>query len=804
MKINQGHSTTFIAGYNDHGEPQSLEAHLLGVAENASRRFPQSDYGYLTGLLHDIGKYSQAFQVHVRPVHGEAVEYGESDISGKVDHSSAGAQYALRLFREIAGRTQDDEVRRLSELIVRIVGHCIAGHHSGLLNGISSDDSPSLDRRLKKAVEAYDANLSAEIVKKAHALVSSLLAEENLDFVCRWIQEDGAICGRDAFSLQFAIRMLFSAVVDADRLHSEETRNCAQWAVRQATKVNSLPELRSRLEDHLSTLNTSREINRIRNQVSAECRKAAQEKPGFFDLTVPTGGGKTFASMRFALHHAICHGMRRIIYVIPYTSIIDQNADEFRKVFDSDGRTRNVLEHHSNLEPKKETPESRLLAENWDAPIVITTSVQFFESLYTNKATRCRRLHSIRNSVIILDEVQTVPVRYLQAITWALEELVANHGCTVVLCTATQPVLDSVRIDGEGALDNHRIGLINVRSIVRDPAGLYKSLKRVQVIPVPSTKPLSVVEVAEQIRARASKRTSILSIVNTKRNAAALFAELKDDVALEGRLFHLSTAMCPQHRRDVMEIVKNCAAYARKVGTHAPILVSTQLVEAGVNLDFDVVFRAMAGVDSIAQAAGRCNREGALLPTLGKTYVYEAEEQLGSLIDIIEAKRAGLSALSAIENDPNLASNEKDPIGLIAVQEYFERLYWSRRGEMDKQKIIARLSACRDLEHAADIPFAAIAEDFKLIKEDTLSVLVPYGTEGKRLIADLKRGGHLGLAEIRVPGQYAVNVYRAALPRFASIIEETPAGWLVVDSSKHYTEVGLQLPETLGVEDYIL
>lgn len=793
----------FIARYDNEGKPQGLEEHLLGVAATSSRLVDKTCYGEMVGLLHDIGKYSSAFQENIRLSNeGNLNNYEESDISGKIDHSTAGAQLLRSLLCELAEHLGDNEVIRLSDFIARIIGHCIVGHHTGLLNGISGSDGASLDRRLNKSIEPYRDNIPPIIRQRIDSLAEVILADENMAHVCQWIDDEGYVSGRYAFSLQFFIRMLFSALVDADRLHSEKTGNPAQWHVRQSIKFEQLPILLRKLENHLSGFKADSAVNRIRNHVSEQCRIAATLKPGFFELSVPTGGAKTLGSLRFALRHAIQYDMCRIFYVMPYTSIIDQNADEFRKILDADGGTQNVLEHHSNLEPLKETPESRLQSENWEAPVVVTTNVQFFESLYTHRTSRCRRLHSIRKSVIVLDEAQSIPVRYLQAVTWALEELVTNYGCTVVFCTATQPVLDTHRLDSVQG-DNHRIGLKNIHPIIENPRTLYKSLKRVQVYPFGSG-PLSIAQIADEITKKAIGGSSVLSVVNTKRNASALFKLLRQEKALSGLLFHLSTSMCPRHRKDVIEIIKQLILYHRKVGSHAPILISTQLVEAGVNLDFDIVFRAMAGVDSIVQAAGRCNREGKMLPKLGEVYVYEAEEKLGGLTDIIEAKRAGIATISVLASAAELSDEDKDIIGVKAVQEYFEQLYWRRRAEMDRDGIVKRLAACRQLEYAADIPFADISEEFRLIKDDTIGVLVRYGDEGKGLIEQLKKGGCLNLEECRKAQQYTVQIYRSALAEYKPIIEETPSGRLVVDSSLHYGEVGLLHPDSLKVEDYIL
>lgn len=782
----------YIARFSEAGEEQALIDHLTGVGKKMLSLADNDAFSEITGMVHDIGKYSVAFQEYIR---------SDSD-ENKPDHSSAGAQWILSLLSRRAEQIADEEIQRLVKLIASIISHCVVGHHSGLLNGTSVGEETSLEYRLTKTVEPYLNNIAPEISEKMDLLINVLLSEKTLEYVCRWIGSDGDIFGRDAYSLQFAIRMLFSALVDADRLDSEQAGNPDQWRARIAIKKDTFPVLLKKIEDHLEALASDGAVNKVRKEVSAQCKHAASNEPGFFDLTVPTGGGKTFASLRFALHHAINYEMRRVIYVMPYTTIIDQNADEFRKVLDQDSGTTNVLEHHSNMEPKRETVESELLADNWESPVVVTTSVQFFESFYASKPSRCRRLHAIRQSVIILDEAQTVPVRYLKAVTWALEELVANYNCSVVFCTATQPLLDSRRLDGE-APDNHRIGVMKIRPIITDPQKHFLALSRVRVRPVDSENPLCVPEIVDRVIAKTRESKSVLCILNTKSNAKAIFKELRKNEIVADRVWHLSTSMCPQHRKDVIEIVKLLTSYCRKTGTKAPVVISTQLVEAGVNLDFDVVFRAMAGIDSIAQAAGRCNREGRMSHP-GEVYYFRAEEDLRRLRDITEAKRAGIDTISALDGDASITQTGKDPIGLKAVEEYFQRLYWSRSSEMDAKEIITRLASPRRLEEGADVPFATIADDFRFIEKDTISILVPYGEEGKALAEKLLKGGAFELDEYRLARRYSVQVFRDSIPQFASIVTETRSGWLVLPESKHYNETGLLGPNELSVEDYII
>jgi len=379
---------------------------------------------------------------------------------------------------------------------------------------------------------------------------------------------------------------------------------------------------------------------------------------------------------------------------------------------------------------------------------------------------------------------------------------VTNYKCTVVFCTATQPLLDSRRLDADSQ-DNHRIGVKNIRPIIIAPEKHFVALSRVRVSPVDSNEPLSDRDIASRVIEKANEMKSVLCIFNTKQNAKAAFKELKKNEILSARLWHLSTSMCPQHRKDVIEIIKLLTAYCRKTGTKAPIVISTQLVEAGINLDFDVVFRALAGIDSIAQAAGRCNREGKM-SNPGEVYYFTAEENLRNLRDIADAKRTATNTLSAIAGDATLTREEKDPIGLKAVEEYFQRLYWSRASEMDAKGIIARLSSPRRLEEGADVPFATISDEFHFIEKDTVSILVPYGDIGKLLCEKLIKGGMLGFDEYKIASRYSVQVFRDSLPKFKPIIDPTKSGWLVLADTKHYNEIGLIGPDELSVEDYIL
>ena len=437
---------------------------------------------------------------------------------------------------------------------------------------------------------------------------------------------------------------------------------------------------------------------------------------------MPTGGGKTFASLAFALHHAHRHrGLRRVVVAIPFTSIIEQTAEEYRKAL---GPLANLglIEHHSNLDPKRDTRANNLAAENWDAPLVVTTNVQLYESLFAAKTTPCRKLHRLAGSVIILDEAQTLPVELLAPTLAALKELVARYGCTVVLCTATQPALEHRPRDFE-------VGLAGVRPIVDDVNSLHAALKRVEV------SRLGVLA-DEQLVERLAAERAALCVVNTRPHAAGLFDKLVSRLGSANGCYHLSTFMCAQHRRDALAEIR------RRLKDGKPCrLVSTQLIEAGVDVDFPAVYRAPAGFDSIAQAAGRCNREGNLKgedgrPATGRVYLFDTEAP----------PPPGMLRQSA-EKARELSDAHPDPLTPPAVEAYFRLFYWSRQHEWDKHGVLPHFG----YPHPPGLPpfmYRQAADAYRIIREEQTPILVPYTKEGR---ADARRAADGPAGRLRVP-----------------------------------------------------
>ena len=658
-----------------HSGGHLLVAHLHTVAALAakfSQAFdsaePARRWAYLAGLWHDLGKYRPGFQRYVRLADGE-----NAHIEGKVGgrektHSAAGALWAIQ------------QLNQPNRPYGHILAYLIAGHHAGL------DD---WDGGLKERLQSSDAQ---------QELADALAAQPPADVLAHGDLVARIPGGPAGFALW--VRMLFSCLVDADFLDTEAHFDADKPARREG--FPTLAQMRLALDAHMAALPVADTlVNRLRADVLRQCRAQAALPAGFFSLTVPTGGGKTLSSLAFALEHAQAHGHRRIIYAIPYTSIIEQTADVFRNVFKALG-DEVLIEHHSQFDAaeKDETARSRLACENWDAPLVVTTNVQLFESLFAAKTSRCRKLHNLVGSVIVLDEAQQLPPAFLQPILDVLNLLVAHYGVTVVLCTATQPALNSTTYFD--ASRNLR-GLTNVREIIDNSDALFAALKRVHVeLPPDWTTPTAWADVAAQL----SAEDCVLAIVNTRKAAREL-----QRLMPEGTL-HLSALMCGAHRKDVITEIKQRLQAKREGRDNRPLrVVSTQLVEAGVDMDFPVVYRALAGLDSIAQAAGRCNREGRL-EGLGRVVVFVPPERppMGYL-------RKGADACIT-----TLHGQAHDPLARCLFDRYFKEFYHSV--ELDRHGIVAQLKV---EPRTLAVQFRTAADAFRLIDDqDTATVVVRY------------------------------------------------------------------------------
>ncbi|EDY82288.1 CRISPR-associated helicase Cas3 domain protein [Verrucomicrobiia bacterium DG1235] len=668
------------------GECGHLDKVARLTAKFSEEMFPEGsddakvarEWGWFAGLWHDLGKFAPDWQEYLKKKVSDA---HRDECIGKVDHSTAGAQWAVAR----------------SAMVGHLFAYAIAGHHSGLAD--SESESACLSKRLKKSVASLgavpDAITRLEVPKLPPA-----------------VQRRFRDCLLPNASPAFALysRMLFSCLVDADFLATESFMNPGQAKDRSKAPSSLIERMDQILTQHVEDFGVpNSSVNQARSAVYQQCLEAAENPVGLFTLTVPTGGGKTLSSLAFALRHAIRHRQRRVIYVIPFTSIIEQNAQVFAEVFDALSKELGipiVLEHHSNLSPESETIQTRLASENWDAPIIVTTAVQFYESLHAARTSSCRKLHNIANSVVILDEAQCLPRDYLHPCLDVLQQLAAIYHTSVVLCTATQPAIKKS--------ETFPIGIDGAFEIISDPQLLFENLRRVQVI---NRGPLEDGVIAREMNAE----PQCLAIVNTRRHARELFNRL----ASEGEAYHLSTLMCPLHRKEILREARELLVVKKPVR-----LVSTQLIEAGVDVDFPRVYRSMAGIDSIGQAAGRCNRNGKL-ESLGETHLFASEHQRSEAYF-----RETTNVTSQV-----LALNE-DPLSLASVEQFFHLYYHEHRPangkRWDSKEILEdyRLNQNRSLPFG--FQFREVAKKFQLIENDQTSIVIHYDGEAKALIEDLR------------------------------------------------------------------
>lgn len=734
--------------------PQTLQEHLEGtadVAEAFAVCFGSESWARAEALCHDAGKSRAEWQHYLTNIssYSQAEEASNESASGqgKVDHSSYGAKFAEEMFPGLSGR---------------IISYCIAGHHAGLPD-FKNGGAASLSARLQN-------RNTSEIDPQCRALLQN----------CRLLPPPYKLLPQ-GLDFSFWIRMLFSCLCDADYLDTEKYMDPDSFAERG--HYLSLGQLRDRFNTYMDQ--KSREsaekhpgpVHDWRQRVLSDCRNAAQLSPGFFSLTVPTGGGKTLSSMAFALDHAIKWKKSRIIYVIPYTSIIEQNAEEFRKAVGEDA-AENIIEHQSNIDEEESTERSRLAIENWDAPVIVTTTVQFFESLFAARPGRCRKLHNIVNSVVILDEAQLLPDAYLEPILAAMKILAEHYGVSFVICTATQPALgkqdDFPKFPG---LEKN-----SIREIIRDVPGIYRALKRVRIeLPDDWNSPIKNADLAQRICAEGS---SLLCIVPTKDGCRDLYKQVKK--LSPGICYHLSDRMCAQHRSMQIEEIKEKLKAGERI-----VVISTSLVEAGVDFSFPVVYRAAAGLDSIAQAAGRCNREGELGPELGKVVIYVPERQI----------KQGFLRKAADTTMELLKTGDRDPLDYSIYNDYFSRLYW-KSTSLDEAKIMQALKPDTiDL----GMQFRTAAERFQIIPKGQKDVLVPYG-KGTELIRELKAiGPKAGL--IRKLQRYTVSVYQnefEQLKKQGSLCEVWPGLFALSCEMQYSGEIGLLINmDQANPEDYI-
>jgi CRISPR-associated endonuclease/helicase Cas3 len=646
-----------------------LIPHLLETAERASgfaSAFGCAELAYAAGLLHDLGKYQRDFQLRLR---------GDPR---SVDHAAHGAVYARRHYKQFG----------------KLIAHGIAGHHAGLADNLFEADG-RLDR--------MDVSLDA-IVETA--------GRDGLTFpsLPGFPRLKGS---KDAgFQRAFLVRMLFSCLVDADYLATEDFYVQAEsrpTPLRGAAA--NLTDLADALDRHFARFAPSppSSLNARRAEILSHARSKAGSPPGVFTLTVPTGGGKTLTSLAFALDHARANGLERVVVGIPFTSVIEQTAQVYRDALAPHRDA--ILEHHSafdqsTIDGKEARSKLSLAMENWDQPLIVTTTVRLFESLFSNRPSQCRKLHNLARSVIVLDEVQTLPLELLRPCVAALKELAANYGCSIVLCTATQPALLADLPSGGRPFVN---GFEAVIELAPDPPALFEDLRRVRVKSIGE-------QTDEDLTACLAGAPQALCIVNSRLHAQTLY----DAIAhLEGAR-HLSTLMCAAHRRAVLAEIREDLKAERPCR-----VISTSLIEAGVDVDFPLVLRAEAGLDSILQAAGRCNREGRRKANDSVTLVFQPA-----------AGKRPQSMRMAIESTEGVFRTFDDVTTLAAVSAYFGQLF-DRKGDavLDAKGI---LKACEERATTLDFPFKTIAADFQMIDDYNLPVIVAWDEAAKAAVEDLR------------------------------------------------------------------
>ncbi len=688
---------------------QDLVEHLNEVSTLATgfaEPFGAGDQARRMGLLHDIGKYGkQAQRRQIDPEHAP-----------KCDHSTAGAKVALANLQDAAA------------------AFAIAGHHTGLqCLGSVGDKHGSLLGRIANT-EINDADIQAW---KTEVDLPNIIAKPY------------------AFDFAFAffVRMMFSCLVDADYLDTSAFMNRKRVEPSRCTDA-LIAELCEKLKAYVKPwLDAPKgELGEIRNEILKACMEHGTDLPGIFSLTVPTGGGKTIASMMFALIHAAEHHKKRIIYVVPYTSIIEQNADVFAGIFGKE----NVLEHHSNVDLSKNTEDEiskhKLAAENWDSPIIVTTAVQFFESLFSSKPSKCRKLHNISDSVIVFDEAQMLPVPYLRPCVKTIAELVKSYGVTAVLCTATQPALNR--------FINEDIPNIKITELCPDAPGVFHAMRRVTF---KKEGKMSDEDAAQAL----NERNQGLCIVGSRKRAKRIYDLLKGEGC-----FHLSALMTPNHRRRAIQAMRE-----RLINGLPCRVVSTSLIEAGVDIDFPEVWREMAGLDSILQAAGRCNREGKRPPEECVVHVFECEGADGAY-KLFEMNRA--------------AAREIDRKGLDyyapeTATEYFKRLYTMKTNRLLDEKNV--------LDELNKLDFRKADELFEIIDKNMITVYIPNADNAQDM--ELLRSGEVSRELMRRLGSDAVSVYPNELKTLCGkgvLMPDNEDGYAVLaDDNAYSAETGLDV-----------
>ena len=808
------------------GLQQLLIDHLLETSTISGQFTAKLNLGFvgeLLGLMHDFGKYSQKFQNYIRRVNNVGFNFDQDDEDSFKggDHSTAGAQWVYRELRKFGA------AQGIGELFGQMLGLCIASHHGeGLIDCLDGEGNPKWIERFNKTNELThlaecERNANEAVQQKAKELVGENLIRSLLNAVKPILSDQATNNKIKEFYLGCLTRFLFSCLIDADRINSSDFEREAQKEVRRLTEKPDWQIAIDQVEAKLAGFENRYPIDEIRRRISDDCLKRAADSQGIYTLTVPTGGGKTLASLRYALHHAQKHNLDRIIYIIPYTSIIDQNAQAVREILSKDW----VLEHHSNLEPEKQSWQDKLLSENWDKPIVFTTMVQFLDAWFGGGTRGVRHIHPMTNAVLIFDEIQTLPVKCVHLFCNVLNWLTTFGKSTAVLCTATQPLL------GESSLQNFPEGKresIAARGLLKQPAHaeimgtneqreeLYKKLSRVEIRFNEKAGGWNVEEAGTFLLEQFQTTPSCLFIVNTKKWAQELYQYCQRQNVPPEALFHLSTNQCAAHRKAIFDTIKG-----RLKNKEPVICISTQLIEAGVDISMACVIRALGGLDSITQAAGRCNRHGEK-EGKGQVWVLNLQEQ--DFTRILPDIQAGKTHAERVFRD----FAGQDILQPAAMERYFEYYFYQRSDEMSYSVKNSATGSLLDWlsdnalnpygekndKRSKPLPllmqsFKSAGRAFQAIDAPTHAVIVPYG-EGAELIAKLcgewdPKEMHRALQKAQ---RYSVNVFPnvwGKLQKENALHETIEGSGIYYLNERYYNdEFGLSLNETSEMTFYDL
>ncbi|MEK3910552.1 CRISPR-associated helicase/endonuclease Cas3 [Paenibacillus sp. FSL H7-0331] len=784
---------------------QSVEEHLLGVkalAESYGEKIGVKHIAGLTGMLHDMGKYTHEFREYIL----EAVNNPDSPPRrGSVDHSTAGGKLLYELFHE--GNPSR------SWILAEIVGNAIISHHSYLHDFLDHElESPYLNRVRKpqdqlKEFERSKTCLFEWVISETELrrYVSQALAELEA-----YLSKPSSLSGES--KLMFLTKFIFSALIDADRTNTrlfEENKAVEPEQNRSKLFDAYYKRVMAKINSFQAHPAAKSPINTLRQEMSDRCDQFAEKPSGIYSLSIPTGGGKTLASLRYALKHATREGKKHIIYVVPFTTIIEQNAEEIRKILLDD---EHILEHHSNVVDDADDNDEdqdgliskrqklKLAKDNWDYPIIFTTMVQFLNVFYAKGSRNIRRLHNLSESVIIFDEVQKVPVSCVSLFNQALNFLKSYACSCLILCTATQPTL--------GYVEQHKLELNGDAEIIPNLDQVIEAFKRVEIVDRASGETFDNEKLADFIKEKMDEVRSVLVILNTKSVVKKLYRQME---GIDAPLYHLSTSMCAAHRNHILGQVREHLVNNEKV-----ICISTQLIEAGVDVSFDCVIRSLAGLDSIAQAAGRCNRHGKR--EIQQVYVIDhLEENLNHLQEIKTGKKLSKRILIDLMRDKNHHGGHM--LSVQAMDRYFKEFYtefnlklnyFIKKLEKDMTELLVanrndstynqayRHAKRENLPLCIVNSYGTAAEYFRVIDDHTTSVVVPYNEESKELIAQLN--GDETIEDfsrlLRKTQKYTINLFRYERDQLAQsngLVSLLEGKIFVLTESAYHKEFGLDL-----------